>query len=280
MKRFTEFLKSKGFYIALGTGILAFAGLMIMYNYKNTKEHLLNEQAIDLNQPVVKDDDEDAQRAEIQLDGDNDKEKVADGDKTAPANSDSAVADTEGKKDDENIASATDATETGSEESTEDVPVVSDGAIADTQNEVKITASLEYDGEQSLVWPLVGDVILPYSMDTTVYFKTLDSYKCNPGMLIAAEEGASVFSAYEGVVSAIEDTKEYGTVVRVNLGNGYEAIYGQLMNVRVAVGDTVSIAQVIAEVGPVSSYYAEEGTNLYFAVTKDEVPVNPLSLIE
>jgi septal ring factor EnvC (AmiA/AmiB activator) len=52
------------------------------------------------------------------------------------------------------------------------------------------------------------------------------------------------------------------------------------MNVRVSTGDTVSIAQTIAEVGPVSSYYSEEGTNLYFAITKDGEPVNPLTLIQ
>ena len=33
-----------------------------------------------------------------------------------------------------------------------------------------------YDGKQRLPWPVMGNVILPYSMDTTVYYTTLDQY--------------------------------------------------------------------------------------------------------
>ena len=36
MDRFKEFLRTKGLYIAIGTGVLAFVGLMVIYNY-NTK---------------------------------------------------------------------------------------------------------------------------------------------------------------------------------------------------------------------------------------------------
>ena len=98
-------------------------------------------------------------------------------------------------------------------------------------------------------------------------------------MLIEGSEGTNVLSAYEGVVTAVEDTKEFGTTVKIDMGNGYEATYGQLMNVCVGVGDTVSLGQNIAEIGPVSSYYTKEGTHLYFSITKDGVPVNPLNLI-
>ena len=117
-------------------------------------------------------------------------------------------------------------------------------------------------------------------MDTTVYYATLQSYKCNPGMLIAGDEGSDVFAAYEGVVKSVEDTKQYGTVVRVDMGNGYEAMYGQLMNVCVKAGDTVSKAQVIGEIAPVSTYYTEEGNHLYFEITRDGAPVNPVTLIQ
>lgn len=278
MKRFTDFLRSKGFYIALGTGVLAFAGLLVAYSYNNTKQELKEQTAIDLNQPAQLDDipDNNMPELESELVGNN---QAKNEDLTAPVDSDSAIPD---KKEDEDKNTGedtkTDETAELATETDAEVPVLSDAAEPD--NGPEIVAGLEYAGEQSLTWPLAGNVILPYSMDTTVYYSTLKSYKCNPGMLIAGEEGASVFAAYEGVVSSITDTKEYGTVVTVDMGNGYQATYGQVMNVRVQEGETVSKAQVIAEVAPVSSYYTEEGTHLFFKMTKDGTPINPLTLIQ
>ena len=47
----------------------------------------------------------------------------------------------------------------------------------------------------TLSWPVEGEVILPFSMDRSVYFKTLAQYQYNPAMLIGAEEGTEVFAA-------------------------------------------------------------------------------------
>lgn len=273
MKRLTDFFKSKGFYIALGTGVLAFAGLLAVYSYDDTRKELLEEPAIDLNQPAELDDGSIDSEYEI----------------SAETGSDSVIAD---KSDGDETAGATDASEvkeiyeaTETEISTQDeittheeIEVISDAAVPDSREEIE--AGLEYDGEQTLAWPLIGNVILPYSMDTTVYYQTLQTYKCNPGMLIQGDEGSDVFAAYEGVVTAVEDTKQYGTVVKVDMGNGYGAMYGQLQNVCVSTGTTVSKAQTIGEVGPVSSYFTEEGSHLYFAITKDGEAVNPMTLIQ
>lgn len=281
MKRFTDFLKSKGFYIALGVGVLAFAGLLAVYNYDSTKKEMLEEPAIDLNQPAQLDDVPDTDIPELNADDTADGQAAENTQNQAsvtPVESDAAIADSEADSEtDSETAGDTDAEEDTTTEEPQ-VAVISDAAEPD--NSPVIEAGLEYDGEQTLAWPLIGNVVLPYSMDTTVYFATLQSYKCNPGMLIAGDEGSDVFAAYEGVVTSIEDTKEYGTVVTVNMGSGYEAVYGQLENVCVSEGDTVSKAEVIGEVGPVSSYYTEEGNHLFFEILKDGAPVNPLTLIQ
>lgn len=274
MRRLVEFLRSKGFYIALGTGIAAFLALMVVYNYTNTKDDLTREQAIDLNQPV----EQDIQTADEDLADTDDKKteeaKMAESD--GVLKNEDVAGDTNADKKDETTEE-----QVVNENSDPSVLASSDGAEAETEDDVpEITAGLEYDGEQSLTWPLVGNVVLPYSMDTTVYFQTLDAYKCNLGMLIEGDEGSDVMAAYEGVVTSVDESKEFGTVVKLDMGNGYEAVYGQLMNVCIGVGDTISTAQNIAEIGPVSSYYKEEGNHLYFAVTKDGVPVNPMTLIK
>lgn len=273
MKRFKDFLKSKGFYIALSIGIVAFAGLMIAYNYGATTDKLSKEPAIDLNQPVVEEKDNNILE---------DYEE---------AGSDGVVSDKEAKEmenfsSEEEIENSEDNSEIVTElstktDATQVIVSEENTEIAETEMETEdVMAELNYEGEQSLTWPLVGDVILPYSMDTTIYFKTLDTYKCNPGILVQGDEGADIVAAYDGKVLSIEDSKEFGTVVSIDMGNGYLATYGQLMNVCVEVGDTVSTSENIGEVAPVSSYYVEEGNHLYFAITKDGEPVNPINLIK
>ena len=293
MNKFRVFLRTKGFYVALGTGIVAFVAMLVVYNYSVTNEEIDSKSAIDLNQPVESEESiedsglEQVQGAEISDDneiaGATDADKVdvenqvatneteaSQPDEVTDVSSDMAVAETDGEneKDSEDIA----------DESA--VLASSDATGVDFTEDTVLYTALEYNGEQNLVWPVTGNVILPYSMDTTVYYQTLDAYKCNPGILIEASEGDDVFAAYECIISSIEETKEYGTVVTVTMGNGYEAKYGQLMNVCVSEGDMVSVSQAIGEVGPVSSYFAEEGTNLYFQINKDDEPVNPMDLIQ
>ena len=54
MDRFKEFLRTKGLYIAIGTGVLAFVGLMVIYNYNTYKSEFgVDKQTVDLNAPEV-----------------------------------------------------------------------------------------------------------------------------------------------------------------------------------------------------------------------------------
>ena len=267
MKKTWSFFRTKIFYVALAVGLVAFASLVAVYNYQDAKEELNQGQAIDLNQPVDNNlnlDSAVGQNDEV----DNSKEPVT---QIGKPNQSTTEAKTTEKSAEETT-----------EEVTEDVAAVEneDDTAPVSSNSAQAAPQLNYNGEQELAWPLVGDVILPFSMETTVYYQTLNAYKCNPGMLIRGDEGANVMSVYEGVVADIYETKEHGTVVDIDLGNGYRATYGQLMNVCVNVGDKVSIDQNIAEIGPVSSYYTEEGTHLYFQITKETEPVNPLTLIK
>ena len=280
MNKVENFFRSKGFYIALGVGIVALIALITVYSYRNNRETLADKQAIDLDQPIKSDADEKTVVTNVEPKKNEDVAGTTDAADTIGTDNKSDKKDLKTDSTDKNV-SGTDITANNDKDvsdvdnetvaATSDGTIVADGAV--------LTVTPAYDGEQSLVWPLNGDVILPFSMDTTVYFETLDTYKCNKGMLIQGAEGDNVISAYEGIVTAVEDTKEYGTVVRIDMGNGYEAVYGQLMNVCVAEGDAVSVGQNIAEVAPPSSYYAKEGPHLYFAITKDGVPVNPISLI-
>ena len=43
-----------------------------------------------------------------------------------------------------------------------------------------------FDNTSSLLWPVDGQVILGYNMDSTIYFPTLNQYKCNPAIIVGA----------------------------------------------------------------------------------------------
>ena len=279
MDRFKEFLRTKGLYIAIGTGVLAFVGLMVIYNYNTYKSEFgVDKQTVDLNAPETK--VEMPETAEANSDeavaGDTDADNQTA--QEIAANEDAQSADTENSANEssQNTDTKNDATQADNSNS-ETAETSSDGVIV---NEDGVVVANAYNEGGTLVWPVDGKVILPYSMDTTVYFKTLRSYRCNPGILIAADEGENVLAAYEGVVESVSEDKEHGTTVTVIMGNGFKAIYGQLMNVTVAEGDTITTAQNIGEVAPPSSYYTEEGTHVFFELMKNGVPINPMILMQ
>ncbi len=137
--------------------------------------------------------------------------------------------------------------------------------------------ALNFTDEDTLVWPISGNILVNFSMDQTIYFPTLDQYKYNPAIVIEAHEGDLITAAAAGKVTSVYEDREIGKAVTMELGNGYEVTYGQLDNILVSEGSYVAKGDVIAQVASPTKYYSVEGTNVYFKLTKDGVPVNPMS---
>lgn len=135
---------------------------------------------------------------------------------------------------------------------------------------------LHFSADSDLNWPLQGDVILNYNMEQTVYFATLDQYKYNPAVIIAGNVNDRVSSAAAGKVADISTNEVTGCTVTVDLGDGYQAIYGQLKEVPYEVGDYVENGSTIGFISEPTKYYSVEGSNLYFELQKDGTPVNPV----
>jgi len=106
--------------------------------------------------------------------------------------------------------------------------------------------TLNFEEGDSLVWPVVGNVLINYSMDKTIYFPTLDQYKYNPAIIIQANEGDMITAAAAGKVTEVFEDVQIGTAVVMDLGNGYEITYGQLSNVLVSEGSYVSMGYITA----------------------------------
>ena len=142
------------------------------------------------------------------------------------------------------------------------------------------TPALDFSEEESLVWPIVGNILINYSMDQTVYFPTLDQYKYNPALVISAGKGEQITAATDGLVINIHEDNQLGNVIVTDIGNGYNLIYGQVHDVNVYVGQYITTGQLIGNAGTPTKYYSVEGCNLYFKMTKNGEPVNPTTYLE
>lgn len=140
--------------------------------------------------------------------------------------------------------------------------------------------SIAYNGKTKLTWPVTGNILLPYSVDATIYFESLDQYRTNKGILIEAKEGTAAKAVKQAKVAEVRKTAEYGQTVLLDLGGGYTALYGQLKELTVKTGDTVEKGQIIGKVSAPTDYYTLEGTNLYFQMEKDKKTVDPGKYLE
>ena len=155
-------------------------------------------------------------------------------------------------------------------------------SIAETEDDTPALSTamqpnLSFSDNDSLVWPVVGNILINYSMDKTIYFPTLDQYKYNPAIVIQANEGDMITAAAAGKVTSVFTDPQIGNAVTMDLGNGYEITYGQLTGILVSEGSYVSMGDMIAQVAAPTKYYSVEGTNVYFKLTKDGEPVNPMT---
>lgn len=158
--------------------------------------------------------------------------------------------------------------------------IAEEQSTSDTSQTAGNSTEVYFSEESQLLWPVSGNIVMNYSMDQTVYFSTLDQYKYNPALMIAGEVNAEVLSAANGIVKSVDVIAQTGTTVTVDIGNGYEAVYGQLKEVPVEAGTYVEAGTVIGYLSEPTKYYSVEGCNLYFELLKDGEPVNPMEYLE
>lgn len=143
-----------------------------------------------------------------------------------------------------------------------------------------LDAGISFGDEQSLLWPSAGTILIDYSMDQSVYFPTLNQYKYNPALIIGSNTGNQVLASAKGIVESVAIDEETGTTLILNIGNGYRLTYGQLMEPAVSEGDLVEAGDLLAYISEPTKYYSTEGSNLYFSMTKDGTPVDPVLYLE
>ena len=112
--------------------------------------------------------------------------------------------------------------------------------------------------------------------DTLAYNSTLKRFQAHKAIDFFAEEGSSVYAAYDGVVSDVETTLLTGTTVTIDHGNGLYTVYNSLADGdRVFVGQTVKQGAKIGEVSLTNRQEALSGAHLHFSVVENGETINP-----
>lgn len=281
-------VKDNAFYVALGLGLVAILAVVAVYTMGQSGGKLAKDDS------DVKSASEYAQVQESDTDnvvgttGSTDRELARDENNVTTDDFLGAPVDLEDTDSEDSLTAADlakDATEKTTEDnSTEDMAandVKNDGT--ETAEQIPVTADtgeLNFNSEKTISWPVSGSVILPFSMETTVYFKTLDQYRCNPGMLISAGNGTTVKSAFLGKVTKVTSDNVYGNMVTMYLGNDYSVTYGQLDTIYVKEGDFVKAGESVGTIGNPTDSFTEEGSHLYFEMTEGDTPVDPVLFME
>lgn len=129
------------------------------------------------------------------------------------------------------------------------------------------------DGEFSknkgkLPWPVEGSIVEGYGQHYHPVFKNV-KLPFNRGVNIATNEGASVCSVFDGVVSQVVMIPGYNLCVMVRHGN-YFTFYCKLKSAQVKLGDKVKTGQVLGTVDTMSG-----STLLHFELWKGNQHQNP-----
>lgn len=265
MKRFFE---KKAVFFVLALCLLSAAGMYGMYRMELSKAEdtdlNVTQGLVDLNEPV----DEAASRIQVKGQADSKDSETAGGAAIVKEN------DASGETTD-TLTASNDPAENDVIMPGEDPEFLEDGTpvIGDAE-------ALHFSEQDKIKWPVKGNIIMDYSPENTIYFATLDQYRCNPSIFIQAATGTEVVSCADGIVTAIASDEEFGTTITMDMGDGYQAVYGQLENVQVKKDDVVMAGDVIANISNPSKYFGVEGSHLYFQLLKDGQTVNPRAYLE
>lgn len=127
--------------------------------------------------------------------------------------------------------------------------------------------------------PMKGDIISQFSNGELVKNKTLKDWRTHDGIDIACEKGSDILAAADGVVEEIKKDPLWGNVIVLRHPDSKLSYYcGVSEIIPVKVGENVTIKQVIGTLESVPCEISED-PHLHFAVKEDGVWINPLLLV-
>ena len=136
-------------------------------------------------------------------------------------------------------------------------------------------------GENEKYWidkfamPINGTILLDYGWKITI---NMGNGYTNNGVNIGVAKGDTIKAANAGKVIFAGEIPDDGNLVVIDHGMGIKTWYGHLGDINVQVGDGVLKGQQIGT-GGTSGTYTTIQSNLYFAVSVNNIFVNPVSAV-
>ncbi|MDR2909624.1 MAG: M23 family metallopeptidase [Oscillospiraceae bacterium] len=127
--------------------------------------------------------------------------------------------------------------------------------------------------------PIRGDVISAYSNGELIRNITLGDWRTHDGMDIYAAKGEDICAAADGTVAEIRNDALWGTVVVLNHADGNQTLYcGLAPTLPVAVGDQVTAREAIGKLDGVPCEISEE-SHLHFAIRNEGKWLDPMAVL-
>ncbi|MGL5434953.1 MAG: peptidoglycan DD-metalloendopeptidase family protein [Lachnospiraceae bacterium] len=139
---------------------------------------------------------------------------------------------------------------------------------------------LNFSDSSKMIWPVKGNVILDYNMESTIYFPTLDQYKCNPALIIQGAVSDPVYAPANARVLESGFDEEIGNYLKLDMGNEYALICGQLKEVSVVEGEYLEQGQLMGYIAEPTKYYSIEGSNVFVELMHQDKTLDPLDYLE
>ena len=127
-----------------------------------------------------------------------------------------------------------------------------------------------------------GEVYTPHCTDTPVFSDTLGEWRLHTGIDIMTAEGAEVFAAEDGEITAIYNDELLGGTVEITHADGIKTVYSNLKKedvLPVSVGDEVKKGDRIGTVGDTAISEIADEAHLHLEIFVDGVSKDPLDYI-
>lgn len=126
--------------------------------------------------------------------------------------------------------------------------------------------------------PIEGPILAAYGFK---WSDTYQDFRFHNGVGIGTTQGTPVAAAYPGrVLAIVEKDPEWGCLVTIEHGSGWQSIYANLARVSVKVGQSVTEGQSIGQVGPNPPAKSGQQPQLYFALYLGEDSVDPTHMFK
>lgn len=135
--------------------------------------------------------------------------------------------------------------------------------------------------EHNKISYLGNQIIRSYSEKEPSYSETLEVWEIHKGIDVESNENQEVKSLTSGTVLDVYNDDEYGMSIKIQSNKENVFVYSSLSkNVKVNKGDKIEEGQCIGYAGNTSNVECLSGVHVHLEAYKNNVAINPMSLLE